>query len=384
MLEGMLDALRPALRSAEQATSAGDAEGVDAFSGLMQLVSLPELPLQAYLGELTAAQDAAATDTEAADSDVAQPPLPGWLLEQVGAATGLPAEAADNGQGDAPKTPVLDQLPEPAATDIAADTAVDVMSPLGLPTEQVDAVHLSSAVGPAKPLSGADAASLSSARARGAADNAPDAQAELTPTAALRPEAVPEDAPMPEPLQVQSQDLERVAPSPSPSPLSGGSASNVVPTAPTAAPSALAGQAVTPTAAAMPPSVPVQDLAQHAVATIRHQGADQAEVRISLHPAELGALDLQMEQDGKRLELNITVDNEAARRAVGEQIMQLRERLGEAGMQLARLDVSVRDQAQRQNTDTPSGAMQTGHDDDVKIPTTQHLVGPADGLDLYA
>lgn len=380
MLEGMLDALRPALRSAEQATSAGDAEGVDAFSGLMQLVSLPELPLQAYLGELTAAQDAAATDTEAADSDVAQPPLPGWLLEQVGAATGLPAEAADNGQGDAPKTPVLDQLPEPAATDIAADTAVDVMSPLGLPTEQVDAVHLSSAVGPAKPLSGADAASLSSARARGAADNAPDAQAELTPTAALRPEAVPEDAPMPEPLQVQAQDLERV----SPSPLSGGSASNVVPTAPTAAPSALAGQAVTPTAAAMPPSVPVQDLAQHAVATIRHQGADQAEVRISLHPAELGALDLQMEQDGKRLELNITVDNEAARRAVGEQIMQLRERLGEAGMQLARLDVSVRDQAQRQNTDTPSGAMQTGHDDDVKIPTTQHLVGPADGLDLYA
>lgn len=380
MLEGMLDALRPALRSAEQATSAGDAEGVDAFSGLMQLVSLPELPLQAYLGELTAAQDAAATDTEVADSDVAQPPLPGWLLEQVGAATGLPAEVTDNGQGDAPKTPVLDQLPEPAATDIAADTVVEVISPLGLPTEQVDAVHPSSEVGPSKPLSGADAAPLSSASARGAADNAPDARAELAPTAALRPEAMPEDAPMPEPLQVQAQDLERV----SPSPLTGGSASNVVPTAPTAAPSALAGQAVTPTAAAMPPSVPVQDLAQHAVATIRHQGADQAEVRISLHPAELGALDLQMEQDGKRLELNITVDNEAARRAVGEQIMQLRERLGEAGMQLARLDVSVRDQAQRQNTDTPSGAMQTGHDDDVKIPTTQHLVGPVDGLDLYA
>lgn len=380
MLEGMLDALRPALRSAEQATSAGDAEGVDAFSGLMQLVSLPELPLQAYLGELTAAQDAAATDTEAADSDVAQPPLPGWLLEQVGAATGLPAEAADNGQGGTPKTPAVDQLPEPAATDIAADTAVDVMSPLGLPAEQVDAVHPSPAKGPSKPLSGADAAPLSSVSARGAADNAADAQAELAPTAALRPEAMPEDAPMPEPLQVQAQDLERV----SPSPLTGGSASNVVPTAPTAAPSALAGQAVTPTAAAMPPSVPVQDLAQHAVATIRHQGADQAEVRISLHPAELGALDLQMEQDGKRLELNITVDNEAARRAVGEQIMQLRERLGEAGMQLARLDVSVRDQAQRQNADTPSGAMQTGHDDDVKIPTTQHLVGPADGLDLYA
>lgn len=382
MLEGMLDALRPALRSAEQATSAGDAEGVDAFSGLMQLVSLPELPLQAYLGELTAAQDAAATDTEAADSDVAQPPLPGWLLEQVGAATGLPAEAADNGQGDAPKTSVLDQLPEPVATDIVADTAADVMSPLGLPAEQVDAVHPSPAVGPSKPLSGADAAPLSSASARGAADNAADARAELAPTAALRSEAMPEDAPMPEPLQVQAQDLERV----SPSPLSGGSASNVVPTAPTAAPSALAGQVVTPTAAAiaMPPSVPVQDLAQHALATIRHQGADQAEVRISLHPAELGALDLQMEQDGKRLELNITVDNEAARRAVGEQIMQLRERLGEAGMQLARLDVSVRDQAQRQNTDTPSGAMQTGHDDDVKISTTQHLVGPADGLDLYA
>lgn len=380
MLEGMLDALRPALRSAEQATSAGDTEGVDAFSGLMQLVSLPELPLQAYLGELTATQDAAPEGTEAVDSDVAQPPLPGWLLEQVGAATGLPAEPADNGQVDAPKTPVVDQLPEPAATDIVADTAVDVMSPLGLPTEQVDAVHPSSAVGPSKPLSGADAASLSSASARVAADNASDAQAELAPTAALQAEAVPEDAPMPEPLQVQSQDLERA----SPSPLSGGSASNVVPTAPAAAPSALAGQAATPTAAAVPPSVPVQDLAQHAVATIRHQGADQAEVRISLHPAELGALDLQMDQDGKRLELNITVDNEAARRAVGEQIMQLRERLGEAGMQLARLDVSVRDQAQRQNTDTPSGATQTGHDGDVKISTTQHLVGPTDGLDLYA
>ena len=107
-------------------------------------------------------------------------------------------------------------------------------------------------------------------------------------------------------------------------------------------------------------------------------------MRISLHPAELGALDLQMDQDGKRLELNITVDNEAARRAVGEQIMQLRERLGEAGMQLARLDVSVRDQGQRQNADTPTPGAHSEPDESVNISPQRLIALPTDGLDLYA
>lgn len=131
-------------------------------------------------------------------------------------------------------------------------------------------------------------------------------------------------------------------------------------------------------------SVPVADLAAHTVATIRHQGADQAELRMSLHPAELGALDLQIEQDGKRLELSITVDSDAARRAVNEQMASLRERLGDAGMQLARLDVSVRDQGQRQNADTPAPSANSDHGEGVKNSPQIAIALPADGLDLYA
>ena len=135
---------------------------------------------------------------------------------------------------------------------------------------------------------------------------------------------------------------------------------------------------------ASPSSVPIADLAEHTLATIRHQGVDQAEVRMSLHPAELGALDLQIEQDGKRLELNITVDSDAARRAVNEHMASLRERLGEAGMQLARLDVSVRDQGQRQNADTPTPGAHSEPDESVNISPQRLIALPADGLDLYA
>ena len=135
---------------------------------------------------------------------------------------------------------------------------------------------------------------------------------------------------------------------------------------------------------ASPSSVPIADLAEHTLATIRHQGVDQAEVRMSLHPAELGALDLQIEQDGKRLELNITVDSDAARRAVNEHMASLRERLGEAGMQLARLDVSVRDQGQRQNADTPTPGAHSEPDESVNISPQRLIALPTDGLDLYA
>lgn len=368
MLDGLFDALMPTRASTDKAMAAGDAEAVEVFAGLMDLVSLPELPLQAYLAEAAPAVEGEPAETlelpaQVLSEEGEDAPIPMWLLAQVGAARIPPEEAAaaaetpDTGELQAQAVAVamvspasnakvaeLDTVPEPSPAAAEKNAVIaNVDSKREMPTVHLPAVQ--------------------------------DVPAEAAEVAQLADEVIKHGA------TAVSADGERnlLAPTTS-NPTTG-----VTPVAhanplQAATPPATLAQTPTPHV----PQVPVDDLAQHTMATIRHHGHEQAEVRISLHPAELGALDLQIEQDGKRLELNITVDNESARRAVGEQMMSLRERLGDAGLQLARLDVSVRDQSQRQNPDTPSGSMSGVPEGDVKNTTQVRIATPTNGLDLYA
>lgn len=135
---------------------------------------------------------------------------------------------------------------------------------------------------------------------------------------------------------------------------------------------------------ALPPQA-LPELAQQAVALIRQHGHDKAEARLSLHPAELGQMDLKLEQNGQRLDLSVTVDNEPARRAMQDHIHQLRERLSDAGMQLGSLDIDLRDQSgRRQDNDAPIVAHSSSEAEAVKKPAERPLHISQSALDLYA
>lgn len=139
-------------------------------------------------------------------------------------------------------------------------------------------------------------------------------------------------------------------------------------------------------AQAIRPDQPLQaqQFADNVLAHIRQRGDDKFEVRLALHPAELGDLSLQLEQDGSRLELKISVDNEQARRVIAEQLSQLRERMGEMGMQLGQANVEVRQEHQRQDSDGSSAGATQAHDDTVKESTPKAQLISRNGLDLYA
>ncbi len=350
MLDNVLDSLQTAGRSTPDKVAGALADGAGGgFAGLLNLDSLPELPLQAYLPDV--ASDAADTpDSDALTSEMPASSLQqgAWLLVQ--AAGGAPVAASVNVDlvaADADiASPVSAAMRTALQSEVApALTASAQPTPAGVPERPVDAAQA----------------------------------AMVSDTPSLEVGAMLADAHAVKEFTSEGEGLLKSMA------LSTNSANSN--SAPSVGAAPVAGVA-SPTSALAPAqptqAVPVADLAQHTVATIRHQGADQAEVRMSLHPAELGALDLQIEQDGKRLELSITVDSDAARRAVNEHMASLRERLGDSGMQLARLDVSVRDQGERQNADTPAPATDSGHDEGVKNSPQVAIALPADGLDLYA
>ncbi|MGJ8669712.1 MAG: flagellar hook-length control protein FliK [Oceanococcus sp.] len=131
-------------------------------------------------------------------------------------------------------------------------------------------------------------------------------------------------------------------------------------------------------------TVAVQDLAAHALAVIRQRGHEQGDARLALHPAELGNLEMTIEQDGKRLDMSVVVDNEQARAAVSEQLNQLRERLAESGLKLASLDISLRDSGERQNNDKQEAASSHATQESVNNPSERVVTLSENALDLYA
>jgi flagellar hook-length control protein FliK len=135
--------------------------------------------------------------------------------------------------------------------------------------------------------------------------------------------------------------------------------------------------------------VPIPQLPEQLVAMIRQHAGGRGEARIQLHPSELGALDLQMKQDGQRIELSIVVDSEQSRRLLAEQLGNWRERMSDAGFSLAQMDVSVRDQnaghaANSQNYDGHSEHATGEAEEGVNNLANSVLVNSERAFDFYA
>ncbi len=129
--------------------------------------------------------------------------------------------------------------------------------------------------------------------------------------------------------------------------------------------------------------VPLAELGAQAQALIRQLGPERSEARLQLHPAELGQLNLELRQDGSRLEISVTVDNEQTRRLVQEQLGQWREGLAASGMQLDKLDVGVQQQAPRQQTDAAAAEASELAAEDVKNPSKPLRIRVDGALDYY-
>lgn len=180
-------------------------------------------------------------------------------------------------------------------------------------------------------------------------------------------------------------------------PLAGGESRSTV--APVLADPGLAGLPTVPVAPARSPEpalalplagpghpVPASALAEHAVAIIRELGEGRSQARIELHPAELGHLDLELRQDGQKLDISVAVDNEQSRRLVQDQFAQWRERLADSGIALQGLNVALRerDDPPRQDSGASNEHAAQADDVDVNNPSPRRYQDPSRSLDLYA
>lgn len=132
------------------------------------------------------------------------------------------------------------------------------------------------------------------------------------------------------------------------------------------------------------PPVPVQQVPLEVMAMIRNLGDQRADARLALHPAELGHIDVDMQQQGQRIEISVVVDNEQSRRLLNDQFAGWRERLGESGFELGRLDVSVRDQSARRENDAQPSGTEIPAESAVNNSAPQTRLLSTSALDIYA
>ncbi|WP_153559083.1 flagellar hook-length control protein FliK [Roseimaritima sediminicola] len=70
-------------------------------------------------------------------------------------------------------------------------------------------------------------------------------------------------------------------------------------------------------------------------------GVAGGQVRIRLHPEELGGVQLQMNVQGQRISASVVAETEAARSILTQHLPELRQRLADQGMQVERLEVHL-------------------------------------------
>ncbi len=264
-------------------------------------------------------------------------------------------------------------VPAVADSDAAAASrsapAIPPMARSGVPLEPVPRAEIHK-------LAGADGAPagppISLQLPDTAAARAVQATAELGPSASIQRGA--ESAPVP------TVDVRSVVAAPAADPAVLGLAPAVP--VPARAPDGLM---ALPLASPTQP-VPASELTQHAVAIIRELGAGRSHARIELHPAELGHLDLELRQDGQKLEINVAVDNEQSRRLVQDQFAQWRERLAESGIALQGLNVALREREAEPRQDSGGGNEHAtpSAESDVNNPTIRRYSDPSRSLDIYA
>lgn len=84
----------------------------------------------------------------------------------------------------------------------------------------------------------------------------------------------------------------------------------------------------------------------------------EGQIKLRLHPPELGSLQISLKFEGEQLIAHLEVENALAKDALTQNISALRERLGEQGLRLERFDVQIvseQNGSASSNGDTNSG-----------------------------
>ena len=127
------------------------------------------------------------------------------------------------------------------------------------------------------------------------------------------------------------------------------------------------------------------EMATH-VRVLKRQGG--GEVKINLHPAELGRMSITVVTEGTETRVAFVVETPQARQAVETALPRLRDMMDEAGLSLADSDVSERHQNDhaRDHNDAPNGAPGTASND-VESPlestTLSVALDPSRLVDTY-
>jgi flagellar hook-length control protein FliK len=101
----------------------------------------------------------------------------------------------------------------------------------------------------------------------------------------------------------------------------------------------------------------MQELVDAAQATLRHRGAER--LVVELHPAELGAVTIDLRLDGQSVNVSMRATNSAAVERLLAELAQLRQDLAAAGVDVGDVDVRTGTQGRspdRDDTARPTGA----------------------------
>jgi flagellar hook-length control protein FliK len=96
----------------------------------------------------------------------------------------------------------------------------------------------------------------------------------------------------------------------------------------------------------MPSRTDIADRARliHRIAkAFSKMGTDGGQIRMKMHPEELGGVLLEMQVRGRTVEARVTVESEAARGLLQQQLSELRQRLEGQGLTVEKLEVALRD-----------------------------------------
>lgn len=93
-------------------------------------------------------------------------------------------------------------------------------------------------------------------------------------------------------------------------------------------------------------------LVQRVSKAFQRLGVDGGQIRIRLHPQELGGVQLQLSMQGSRMNAQVVAETELARSLINEHLPELKQRLADQGIQVERFDVRLEgEQSASQNRD---------------------------------
>jgi flagellar hook-length control protein FliK len=95
----------------------------------------------------------------------------------------------------------------------------------------------------------------------------------------------------------------------------------------------------------------------------QRMGVDGGQVRLRMHPDDLGSVQLDMQISGRKVSATVTADNEEARLLLQGSLPELRQRLESQGLTVERLEVEKRaEEENRGFSNRDSSHQQSGYE----------------------